>query len=140
MRWHRETVTLPGDGRGLHDITSVVREVVERGAIRTGLCHLFLLHTSASLVVQENADANVLRDLEDWFARQAPDADPRYRHVEEGPDDMSAHIRAAITQTSLHLPIDAGRLLLGTWQGVYLFEHRTARADRRLVVTVYGPA
>lgn len=139
MSWHRETIALPGRGRGLHDVTGLVAEVVGRARVDEGLCHLFLLHTSASLLVQENADPNVLRDLEAWFARAAPDGDPRYLHVEEGPDDMSAHIRTALTQTSLTLPVAGGRLLLGTWQGVYLFEHRTARTDRRLVVSVYRP-
>jgi secondary thiamine-phosphate synthase enzyme len=139
MRWHRETITLPDAGRGLHDITVRVREVVGRAEVQVGLCNLFLLHTSASLLIQENADPDVLRDLEDWFARQAPDGDPRYRHVEEGPDDMSAHIRSAITATSLTVPIEDGALLLGVWQSVYLFEHRAARAARRLVVTALGP-
>lgn len=132
----REIVEVRTPGRGLHDVTARVAAVVERSGVRDGLCHLFLQHTSASLLVQENADADVLRDLADWFARQAPDGDPRYRHTAEGPDDMSAHLRAAVTATSLTIPVMDGALGLGTWQAIYLFEHRTSPHLRRLVVTV----
>lgn len=105
--------------------------------VQVGLCHVFLPHTSASLVVQENADPDVLADLEDWFLRAAPDADPRHRHRAEGIDDMPAHIRASITASSLTLPVADGRLLLGTWQAIYLFEHRLAPRPRDLVITVH---
>jgi secondary thiamine-phosphate synthase enzyme len=115
-----------------------VAEVVGRSGVRTGLCHLFLQHTSASLVIQENADPDVLRDLEDWLGRLAPDGDPRYRHADEGPDDMSAHLRSTVTASSLTVPVVDGRLGLGTWQAIYLAEHRTAPHRRRLVVTVQG--
>jgi secondary thiamine-phosphate synthase enzyme len=109
---------------------------VEAAGIRTGACLVFIRHTSASLVIQENADPSARRDLEAWFERAAPDGDPRYRHDAEGPDDMSGHIRAALTAHSLTIPISAGSLALGTWQGIYLFEHRTAPHRRRLVITV----
>lgn len=134
----QETITLPESRRGLHDVTRLVAEVVQRSGVRTGLCHLFLQHTSASLVIQENADPDVLRDLEDWFARAVVDGDPRFRHRDEGPDDMSGHIRTALTQTSLTIPVTDRALALGTWQAVYLYEHRTAPHRRRLVITVHG--
>jgi secondary thiamine-phosphate synthase enzyme len=127
---------VPTPGRGLHDVTSRVAAEVARSGVADGLCHLFLQHTSASLLITENADPDVLADLLAWFARQAPDGDPRYLHDAEGPDDMSAHIRAAITPTSLVIPVLGGRLALGTWQGIYLFEHRTSPHRRRIVVTV----
>ena len=132
----RTTLTLPERGRGLHDITSEVREVVSSSGVLTGLCHVFVQHTSYSLTITENADPDVLVDLEGWFARAVPDGDPRYRHRDEGPDDMSAHIRSALTQTSLWVPIESGRLALGTWQGLYLYEHRTQPHRRRLVLTI----
>ncbi len=135
---HQEALQLPGHQRGLHDITTLVRSTVRGSRIVTGTCHCFLQHTSASLLIQENADPDVLRDLEDWFLRAAPDGDPRYRHDAEGPDDMSAHIRAALTQPALTIPVVEGDLALGTWQGIYLFEHRTSLHRRRLVVTVCG--
>lgn len=134
----QETIALPDTRRGLHDITSRVARVVEQSGVRVGLCHLFLQHTSASLLIQENADPDVLRDMEDWFSRAVVDGDPRFRHRDEGPDDMSAHIRTALTQTSLTIPITDGRLALGTWQAIYLYEHRTAPHRRRLVVTIHG--
>ncbi len=134
----QETLALPPAARGLHDITRQVAGVVRAAGVQTGLCHLFLQHTSASLLIQENADPDVLHDLSGWFERHAPDADPRYRHTSEGPDDMSAHIRTALTATALTVPVIAGQLGLGTWQGLYLFEHRTRTHHRRLVVTVQG--
>lgn len=138
MELHQTTLHLRTPGRGLHDVTARVAEAVAGSGIRTGLCHLFLQHTSASLVIQENADPDVLRDLSDWLERLAPDADPRYRHTDEGPDDMSAHLRAAVTATSLTIPIAGGRLALGTWQAIYLAEHRTSPHERRIVLTVQG--
>jgi secondary thiamine-phosphate synthase enzyme len=123
-------------GRGLHDITARIGAVVGELGVRTGLCHLFLQHTSASLLVQENADPDVVRDLGDWLERLAPDGDPAYRHRAEGPDDMSAHLRTALTAISVTLPVVHGALALGTWQAVYLCEHRTSPHRRRLVVTV----
>lgn len=124
--------------RGLHDITAGIDEIVAKSGVVTGLCHVFLQHTSASLLIQENADPRVLDDLEAWFARMAPDGDPRWTHTDEGPDDMPSHVRAALTQPSLTVPVVAGRLALGTWQAIYLFEHRLATHRRTLVVTVHG--
>ena len=138
--WFQQQVRLGSRRRGLHDITAQVVEVVRASGVRIGLCHAFLQHTSAALVIQENADPDVLEDLQDWFLRAAVDGDPRYRHTAEGPDDMSAHIRSALTQSSLQVPITDGGLALGTWQGIYLFEHRLAAHARQLVVTVQGDA
>ncbi|MDP2313631.1 MAG: secondary thiamine-phosphate synthase enzyme YjbQ [Pseudomonadota bacterium] len=132
----QSTLTLATPGRGLHDITGAVQDAVT--GVKVGLCHLFLQHTSASLLVQENWDPDVLRDLEDWFARIAPDGDPRHRHQSEGPDDMPSHIRSAITATSLTIPVTDGQLALGRWQAIYLFEHRTRPHTRRVVVTLVG--
>ena len=133
----RDILRIQTPGRGLFDITSQIADVTRRAGEGPGLCHLFLQHTSASLVVQENADPDVLADLNDWFGRAVQDGDPRYRHRDEGPDDMSGHIRTALTQTSLTIPVQDGRLLLGTWQAVYLYEHRTSPHVRRLVVTFW---
>jgi len=134
---HQRRVVLPPSTRGLHDITSTVEEVVAESAISTGLCHVFLQHTSASLVIQENADPDVLADLNDWFTGAVPDGARHYRHADEGPDDMPAHIRAAITQTSVTVPVIDGTLGLGTWQGIYLFEHRTHTHRRAVVITLF---
>lgn len=125
-------------GRGLHEITDRVATAVGLSGIEVGLCHLFLRHTSASLLVQENADPSARHDLERWFDRVAPDGDSRWTHRSEGPDDMPSHVRAALTAVSLTLPIADRRLALGTWQGIYLFEHRLAPHRRRVTLTVVG--
>ena len=125
-------------GRGLYDVTPDIAAWLAGQAVREGLLTLFLRHTSASLVVQENADPDVLRDLESFFATLVPEAPGRYRHTSEGPDDMPAHIRAALTQTQLSIPVAEGRLALGTWQAVYLYEHRTAPHTRRLALHLIG--
>jgi secondary thiamine-phosphate synthase enzyme len=130
------TLTLNTPGRGFTDLTRRLAEVVRRTSVQTGLCHVFLRHTSASLVIQENADPDVLHDLEQWMAAHVPDGDPAYRHSAEGPDDMPSHIRAALTASSVTLPITDGRLALGTWQAVYLYEHRHAPHARTLTITV----
>jgi len=121
-------------GQGLHEITPQVARVVAEGDVDEGLCTLFLRHTSASLVIQENADPSARRDLEAWFNRLVPENDPLFTHTLEGPDDMPAHVKAALTATSLAIPILGHRLALGTWQGIYLWEHRRHRARRRLLV------
>lgn len=131
-------IELPPSRRGLHDITERVAAVVEKSEVHTGLCHVFIQHTSASLLIQENADPSVLADLDAWFSRAAPDGDARWTHRDEGPDDMPSHLRSALTAASLTIPVMDGRLALGTWQAVYLFEHRLAPHKRRLVVTVHG--
>jgi len=133
----QETVALPPRGRGLHDITAEVARCVRLAEVRTGVCTVFVQHTSASLLVQENADPAVRRDLVRFFDELAPE-DADYEHDEEGPDDMPAHLRAALTRTSETLPVSGGALALGTWQALYLFEHRRAPHERKLVVTVFG--
>ena len=125
-------------GRGLYDVTGDVAAWVADQDVREGLLTLFLRHTSASLVIQENADADVLRDLESFFAKLAPDSPSLYRHSSEGSDDMPAHIRAALTQTQLSIPVAEGRLALGTWQAVYLYEHRSTPHTRRLALHLIG--
>lgn len=121
-------------GPGLHEITDDVARSFDASAIGDGLCTIFIRHTSASLVIQENADPTARRDLDAFFQRLVPEGDPRYTHTSEGPDDMPAHIKAALTATSIGIPIVGGRLTLGTWQGIYLFEHRARRHRRKVVV------
>ena len=133
---HQETIRQATRGRGTYDITRQVHQVVRNAAIETGLCHLFVQHTSASLIICENADPSVRGDLERFMARLVPDGDPIYDHTQEGPDDMPAHVRAILTKMEMTLPVSAGRCALGTWQGLYLYEHRTQPHERRVVVTV----
>lgn len=135
---HQESIVIPTPGRGTTEIGSALRAAVERSGVERGVCVAFLEHTSASLIVCEKADPAVRRDLEAWLARAVPDGDPLFEHVAEGPDDMPAHVRAALTQTSISLPVVDGRCRLGTWQGVYLYEHRRAPHRRSLFVTVLG--
>jgi len=132
----QESFEITTRGRGSYDITQKVREIVSQGQVKTGLCHIFVHHTSASLMLCENADPSVRADLETFMADLVPDGDPRYRHQDEGPDDMPAHIRSILTQTGLSIPIQAGMCALGTWQGLYLWEHRTQGHRRRITVTV----
>ena len=134
----RQKLIIDTRGRGTHEITRQVQQAVERSGVEKGLCHVFIHHTSASLIVCENADPTVRRDLESYAARLAPDGDPSYAHDSEGPDDMSAHIRSILTLTSLTIPIESGRCDLGTWQGIFLWEHRTSPHRRRITVTVAG--
>ena len=138
MKQHQEIISAHSPGRGLHDITDRIAEVVEVSGIGLGLCHLFVRHTSASLLIQENADPSARHDLERYFERIAPENDPAYTHTSEGPDDMPSHLRTALTQTALQVPIRQGRLALGTWQGIYLFEHRIAAHRREVVVHLIG--
>jgi secondary thiamine-phosphate synthase enzyme len=126
------TVTIPG--QGLHPITAEVAEVVGAAGLSEGLCTVYIRHTSASLIIQENADPAVLRDLENWLNRLVPENDPIYTHTEEGPDDMPSHVKGALTATSLAIPILDGRLALGTWQGLFLWEHRRRKGPRELVI------
>ena len=123
-------------GRGLQEVTTHVASIVKRAGVHDGLCTVFVRHTSASLVIQENADPSAKRDLERWLDRLVPDGDPFYSHDTEGPDDMPGHIKAALTATSVSVPVSAGALALGTWQGIYLWEHRTRGARREIVVHV----
>ena len=123
-------------GQGLHEFTDAVAEVVSEAGVDDGLCTLFIPHTSASLTVQENADPSAKRDLEEWLCRLVPEDDPLYTHTLEGADDMPAHIKAALTATSLSIPVYQGGLTLGTWQGIYLWEHRHQRGTRDVFVHV----
>ncbi len=131
-------IELATRGRGTYDLTAEVAAAVRASGVATGLCHVFVTHTSASLMLCENADPDVRRDLETFMSDLAPDGDARFVHTAEGPDDMSAHVRSVLTQSDLTLPIRDGRLALGTWQGVYLWEHRLSAHRRRVVVTVQG--
>ena len=124
------------NGQGMVDITARVAAQVAEGPSEDGLCTLFVQHTSASLLIQENADPSAQDDLERWLERLVPEGDPLYRHTAEGPDDMPAHIKAALTATSISIPVQRGALVLGTWQGIFLWEHRRGRNTRRIVVHV----
>ena len=125
-------------GRGTYDISGNVQVAVEMSGITTGLCHVFIRHTSASLMLCENADPAVRDDLETFMSRVVPDGDPMFTHTAEGPDDMPAHVRSVLTQTDLNIPVRDGRCALGTWQGVYLWEHRHAPHSRHVLVTISG--
>ncbi len=138
MRQLQQSFGVETRGKGLYDVTERVAKAVAESGITSGLCTVFVAHTSASLLIQENADVEVQRDLERFFARLVPEGDPLFKHVEEGPDDMPAHVRAALTQTSLGVPVTRQRLALGTWQGVYLYEHRNRPHTRTVIVHVLG--
>lgn len=136
---HQELLEVPTRrGRGLYDITAQVAATAGRAGIATGLCTLFVRHTSASLIIQENADPAVQVDLETFLSRIAPDGDSSHTHTAEGPDDMPAHIRSVLTATSLGVPVTAGRLALGVWQGIYLWEHRRRPHNRTVTIHVTG--
>jgi len=138
MRQTTHTLTIATRGRGLTEFTSDADRFVRDQGIATGLLTVFCRHTSASLTIQENADPDVRADLERFFARLVKDGDPLFVHTQEGADDMPAHVRAALTQTQLSIPVVAGRLGLGTWQGLYLWEHRTAAHRREVVLHLIG--
>ncbi|RKI71735.1 YjbQ family protein [Corallococcus sp. AB049A] len=136
--YQAKELTVSTRGRGLVDITGEVQKAVKGTGIREGLCTVFLHHTSASLIIGENADPVVQRDLEAFFSRLVKDGDPLFQHDAEGPDDMPAHVRTVLTQLSLSIPVKAGEADLGTWQGVYVWEHRTSPHRRRVTVSVLG--
>ncbi|MCX8114766.1 MAG: secondary thiamine-phosphate synthase enzyme YjbQ [Burkholderiaceae bacterium] len=138
MKQAYTTLTVRTPGRGLIDITRRVADWVRESDVRTGLLTLFIRHTSASLLVQENADPEVRRDLERFFARLVPDGDPLFEHTAEGADDMPAHVRAALTQTQISVPVIDGALALGTWQGIYVYEHRRRGHAREVVLHLAG--
>lgn len=135
---HQSILEISTSGRGTRDITDAVAKTVADSGVQTGLAHVFVQHTSCSLTITENADPDVRRDLETILSRLAPDGDPTYRHDLEGPDDMAAHARSVLTDSGLTIPVGGARLLLGMWQGIYLWEHRTGAQRRRVVVTVLG--
>jgi secondary thiamine-phosphate synthase enzyme len=138
MAVHQATLTLRPRGPGLHEITAEVAREVQRSGCAQGVVSVFCRHTSCSLVIMENADPTARRDLETWLDRLVPENDPHFEHTLEGPDDMPSHIKMALTRTSETVPIADGRMLLGTWQGLYLWEHRRAPHAREVIVTVLG--
>ncbi len=138
MKNHQEQLQFNTRGRGMTEITREVAQAIGRSGVTTGLCHVFIRHTSASLTLCENADPTVRHDLERFLARLAPDGDPLFQHTQEGDDDMPAHIRSILTKMDLTIPVTDGRGALGTWQGIYLLEHRTRPHTRRVSVTVQG--
>jgi secondary thiamine-phosphate synthase enzyme len=137
MTHYQKLLRISTIGKSLYNITSKVEAIVAESGVKTGLCTVFLRHTSASLLIQENADPDVLRDLENFMAKLVPES-AQYIHNAEGPDDMPAHIRTALTRTSENIPINSGHLVLGTWQGIYVWEHRQRSHARELVVHVFG--
>ena len=138
MQQFIEHLSIKTQGRRLYDITPQVRQYVQSKGLQTGLLTLYIQHTSASLLINENYDAEVLTDMERFFARLVPDGDDLFSHIAEGPDDMPAHVRSALTQTSLGIPVAEGALALGTWQGIFLYEHRLASHQRRILMHLIG--
>lgn len=138
MRQLTHQISVPTRGKGLYPVTRSVTAWLAACGIRQGLLTLFIQHTSASLVVQENADPDVQGDLEKFFSRLVPEGDPLYDHVTEGPDDMPAHVRSALTQTSLSIPVVESSMALGTWQGIYVFEHRAGAQRRQVMLHLMG--
>jgi len=134
----QEALSFRTNGRGTINISTQLNAVVSTSGISTGIANIFVQHTSASLILCENADPTVRRDLEAFMARITPDGDSLYQHTDEGPDDMSAHVRTVLTDSSLSIPFRAGQLLLGTWQGVFLWEHRTQAHNRQIIISLYG--
>lgn len=132
----QEKINIQTTGRGFYPVDSQILALIEKANVAIGLCNIYIPHTSASLIISENADPQVLTDLEAFMSRLAPDGDPLFQHTAEGPDDMSAHVRSVLTQTSLVIPITSRRLTLGTWQGVFLWEHRHKHHRRELLVTI----
>ena len=126
------------EGKGLYNITDIINQAISKHRISKGICTIFIKHTSASLIIQENADPTVLSDLEHFMNKLVPEFDPDYRHTIEGPDDMPAHIRSALTQVSEQIPVSGKRLMLGTWQGIFLWEHRRHGRQRKVVVNLFG--
>jgi secondary thiamine-phosphate synthase enzyme len=136
--YHQESIVIQTRGRGTYDVSGQVDDIVRTAGVSMGLCHIFIHHTSASLILCENADPTVRQDLERFMAAVVPDGAALFKHVSEGPDDMPAHVRSVLTQTDLTLPVSNRRCGLGTWQGIYVWEHRTAPHRRKLTVTVNG--
>ncbi|SFK40610.1 secondary thiamine-phosphate synthase enzyme YjbQ [Methylophaga sulfidovorans] len=134
----QRTLTFKSLGRGTTNITRDIQELVAESGITTGTCHVFVQHTSASLMLCENADPDVRHDLETFMQQLVPDGDPMFRHQDEGPDDMSAHIRTVLTNPDLTIPVSGSQCDLGIWQGIYLWEHRTHQQRRRIIVTIIG--
>lgn len=138
MSLHRANLAIPTKGQGTYEITAAIAREVARSGVREGLVTVFCQHTSCSLVIMENADPSARHDLEAWLNRLVPENDPHFEHTLEGPDDMPSHIKMALTRTSETVPLAAGKMLLGTWQGIFLWEHRRAAHSRQVIVTVMG--
>jgi len=138
MKLHQDILEIRTRGRGFVDLSAEVQTVIDASNVKTGLCTVFVQHTSASLVIQENADPSVRRDLETWIGKVAPEDAKAYEHDDEGIDDMPSHLRSAMTRTSEVIPVHHGRLALGTWQAIYLWEHRRAAHTRSIIVHVQG--
>ncbi len=134
----QQELSVSTSGRGTYDISEKIQNAVASSGVVTGICHVFIRHTSASLILCENADPAVMIDLETFMQRQVPDGDPMFTHTDEGPDDMPAHVRSILTQSDLNVPVTNGRCALGTWQGVYLWEHRIAPHQRKITLTITG--
>lgn len=138
MNWYKSSLELPTRGKGLYPFTEKINARIRHWAIREGMCYLYLQHTSASMLISENYDPTAKTDLENFMKKLVPEGEAWYRHTLEGPDDTTSHIRAMLTQTSMTIPIDDGRLSLGTWQGVYLFEHRARPQSRTVLIRCLG--
>jgi len=139
MKIYQQAIQLPEQRRGFHIITSAIMKALPQiSELKTGMCQVFIMHTSASLTINENADPTVRKDFEMYFNKIVPENDPHYQHDDEGPDDMPAHLKAAMLGSSVMIPVRNGRLALGTWQGIYLCEHRNHGGSRKLVVTAWG--
>ncbi len=136
--YYQDSIQLKTQGRGTHNLSREINRIVQQSGIKTGLCQCFVQHTSASLIICENADPDVRLDLESWMQKNIIDNDPMFRHRSEGPDDMSAHIRSIITSIDLTVPVVDGQLGLGIWQGIYLYEHRAHSHYRKVIVTLHG--
>lgn len=134
----QKTIRLETRGRGSYPVTTAIQKVVKESGIQSGMCHVFLQHTSASLMLCENADPDVRNDLENFMSRLVPDGDANFAHIAEGPDDMPAHVRSVLTHSDLTLPVSGGSCCLGTWQGVYLWEHRRVGHRRQIITTIQG--
>ncbi len=134
----QEEINIATRGRGTYDLSRQVQQAVRASGVSTGICHVFIRHTSASLMISENADPAVMRDLEAFMSRQVPDGDPMFTHTAEGPDDMPSHVRSVLTQTDLQVPVSDGQCALGTWQGIFLWEHRFAPHQRKVILTISG--
>lgn len=134
----QQTLNFHTEGRGSVNISSQLNAIVSTSGISTGIANIFVRHTSASLILCENADPTVRRDLEAFMSKVTPDGDPLYQHTDEGPDDMSAHVRTVLTDSSLSIPFTNGQFLLGTWQGIFLWEHRTQAQNRQIIISLYG--
>lgn len=134
----QQQIQIDTRGRGTHDLTGDVQSAVRQSGVQSGICNVFICHTSASLMICENADPAVLRDLETFMSCLVPDGDPMFTHTAEGPDDMPAHVRSVLTQSDLNIPVIEGRCALGTWQGIYLWEHRHRGHRRTVIVTILG--